>query len=356
MAAPQFYSITEQVAAYMGNELRRGRWRDAMPGRNQLAEELDVSPHTIELAFQLLENERLLVPQGNGRPRRITVPKNEAKTPMMRVAILDHDSPEQTEQWAIVMQQQLLNQGHQPFFADKCLTELGMDVQRVKRLVKRTPADAWVVCSASRAVLEWFANQAVPAFALFGNRQDLPIAGVGPDKAPVLAGVTRHLIHLGHRRISMICRRGLRLPHVTYNIRPFLDELKAAKIVTGLFNLPEWEESDQGFERILNSLFAKTPPTALILDEPYQYHAAYQHISRRGLRVPQDVSLVCQDHHETFVWCKPSVAHIRWSHQPVVRRVVRWVNNLARGRHDRRQTLTKAEYVPGGTVGPVPKR
>ena len=254
------------------------------------------------------------------------------------------------------MQQQLLNQGHQPFFAEKCLTELGMEVRRVAHLVKRTPADAWVVCSGSRAVLEWFAEKELPAFALFGNRQDLPIAGVGPDKAPAMGEVTRHLIQLGHRRISSICRRALRLPHIAYNIRPFLDELEAANITTGLFNLPDWEESEQGFERILDSLFAKTPPTALILDEPYQYHAAYQHISRRGLRVPQDVSLVCQDQHDSFIWCKPSVAHIRWNHQPVVRRVVRWVNNLARGKDDRKQTLTKAEYIPGGTVGPAPKQ
>tara|TARA_B110000881_G_scaffold220573_1_gene246175 strand:+ start:3308 stop:3442 length:135 start_codon:yes stop_codon:yes gene_type:complete len=37
----------------------------------------------------------------------------------------------------------------------------------------------------------------------------------------------------------------------------------------------------------------------------------------------------------------------------VVRRVVQWVNNIARGKDDQQQTLTKAEFVDGGTVGPV---
>lgn len=35
-----------------------------------------------------------------------------------------------------VMRQQLLDQGHSPFFVGKSLTELGMDLRRVARLVK----------------------------------------------------------------------------------------------------------------------------------------------------------------------------------------------------------------------------
>ena len=38
-----------------------------------------------------------------------------------------------------------------------------------------------------------------------------------------------------------------------------------------------------------------------------------------------------------------------------VRRAVRWTSNLAHGKRDVRQTLTKAEFVEGGTIGPVPK-
>ena len=40
MQRSPFLPITEQVAAYLGEELRRGRWKGAMPGRNQLVREL----------------------------------------------------------------------------------------------------------------------------------------------------------------------------------------------------------------------------------------------------------------------------------------------------------------------------
>lgn len=72
-------------------------------------------------------------------------------------------------------------------------------------------------------------------------------------------------------------------------------------------------------------------------------------------RVPEDVSLVCTDADPSFDWCQPPISHIRWDIDPVVRRVVRWVGNVSAGKPDLRQTLTPAEFVPGGTIGPVAK-
>ena len=123
-----------------------------------------------------------------------------------------------------------------------------------------------------------------------------------------------------------------------------------------MITLPAWEETSAGFECVLDSLFRLTPPTALILDEPFLFHATHHHLAGRGLRVPRDVSLVCTDPDPGFGWCRPSVAHIRWDYRPVLRRIVRWTNNIASGKEDRRQTSTKAEFVEGGTVGPAPKR
>jgi len=59
----------------------------------------------------------------------------------------------------------------------------------------------------------------------------------------------------------------------------------------------------------------------------------------------RNVALLAADEHPTFQWFTPPVAHIRWERGPVLRRVVRWVNNVSRGREDRRKSLTKAKLV-----------
>lgn len=345
-------SAVDQVAGHLRSELLRGSLSGTLPGVNPLAEELGVNHKTVRAALRQLEDEGLLADQGRGLQRRIVLRKDHAPS-ALRVALLVSDWGSQD--FMIELWHQLEKAGHTPFYPNKPLLDLGMDARRVARFVRRTEADACVVVSGSREVLEWFAEQETPAFALAGRRTELPIAGIGPDKIPVTAEVTRRLIALGHRRISVMCRRPIRLPRPAKTLLAFLGELQAAGIATGDFNLPDWEESREGFGRALDSLFGPTPPTALILDEPYLYYAVYHYLARRGIRVPQDVSLVCTDGDPGFAWCQPSVAHFHWNQRPVIRRIVRWTNNVSRGKEDKGQTLTKAEFVEGGTVGRASK-
>ncbi|MCF7675977.1 MAG: GntR family transcriptional regulator, partial [Akkermansiaceae bacterium] len=143
-------SHPEQVAAHLRDELRQGRWHGIMPGVLRLGAELGVSRNTMEAALQVLEGEGLLVPQGPGRRRRITVPAGVPTVRRLRVAMLDYEPIAMlSEGYIFELQRQLEEAGHSPFFAAKTLRELGMDVRRVARLVAQTEADAWIVCAGS---------------------------------------------------------------------------------------------------------------------------------------------------------------------------------------------------------------
>ncbi|MFT6178098.1 MAG: DNA-binding LacI/PurR family transcriptional regulator [Paracoccaceae bacterium] len=351
---PDFLTIAEQAAAYLRGELMRGRWSGTIPGTNHLAPKLGINAKTVEAALQLLEQEGLLVGQGAGRRRRIELPEGEIGTPAFRIAILDYEPLALTERWTVELQHLLMEAGCEAFFTEKCLLELRMDVKRVSRMVEQTKADAWVVASGSSEVLGWFAEQETPAFALFGCLEGLPMAGAKPDKPPAYAAATRQLIGLGHRRIAMLAHRERRLPMPGHSERAFLAELAAHGISAGPYNLPDWQGNTDDFHRVLDSLFGVSPPTALIIDGLALFIAAQQFLGKRRLRVPEDVSLVCTDGDPGFARCQPSVAHIHWDHRPVVRRVLRWTTNVASGKEDLRQTLNKAEFIEGGTVGPAP--
>jgi len=93
--------------------------------------------------------------------------------------------------------------------------------------------------------------------------------------------------------------------------------------------------------------------SALNLDQAFLFFAAQQHLAQRGILAPQHVSLVCTAPDPFFSWCQPTIAHFRYDLRPVLRRVVRWTDNVARGKDDRRQSHTKAEFVDGGTIGPA---
>ena len=355
MESLEIRSAVDQVAEHLRKELLRGNLSGTMPGVEPIAKELGVNHKTVRAAMRQLEDQGLLVDQGKGIQRRIVLPRDHAPA-TLRIGLLQGDSNSQGVSYVIEIRHLLEEAGHVPFFPDKSLEDLGMDAGRVADYVEQFDADAWIVSAASRSVLEWFSNYSTPSFALFGGRQGLPIAAAGPNKTPVCSDATRHLISLGHQRISMLIRKQHRIPKPAGSALAFVNELEAANIPWGSFNLPKWEESKGGFNRLLTSLFEYTPPSALIIDEAFLFNAAVFFLASRGIKIPKDVSLICTDADPSFAWCEPSIAHIRWDYQPVVRRIGQWANNVAKGKEDYRQTLTKAEFIKGRTIGRAPQR
>ena len=348
-------SIAEQVAAHLREGIQTGQWTGLMPGRERLAKDLGVSPTTITRALDVLEREGLLFPQGAGKKRQIVLQEHEIKERAQRIGLLLDDSNYHTSAVMLEISHQLEKAGHAPFSPDKTLTDLGRTPQRVIRYMQRIDADAWLITSGPRDVLSAIAELDTPAFALFGRHGGLTIAGARPDKAPPFTSLTQRLLGMGHQRISFLCARQMRHPKKAKLLECFLGELEAAGIKTGEYNCPDWEENQKGFIQVLDSLFKATPPTALILDEAYLFHAAYHYVAQLGLKVPQDVSLVCMDDDPSFLWCRLPVTCIKWDYLPIVRRIVRWTNNVAKGKVDNKQTLTKAKFVEGGTIGPARK-
>ena len=294
----------------------------------------------------------LLSSQGPGKRRSIVL-SDRVPSKSLRLAILTYEPLALTEGYILELQHLLAAAGHTAFFTGHSVTELGSDTQRISKLVANTTVDAWLIVSAPREMLEWFASRPIPVFALFGRRRGLPIAGAGPDKRPATLTATRRLFELGHRRIVYLARRARRLPEPGAVEKAYLAELAVLGLTTSRYNLPDWEETVSGFHECLTSLFRMTPPTALVVDESQFFLAAQQFCARKGLRVPEDVSLICTDDDPHFAWFTPEVTHIRWDRKPVVRRIVRWAAMVSKGKADLRQILTRAEFVEGGTIGPA---
>lgn len=347
-------SISEQVAAHLREEILTGGLVGEMPGAKSLAARLGVNHKTVDAAALLLEKERLLHPQGPGKPRRIVVPSN-APTRALQVAILLYDPDDAKHHYMIDIRDRLVQSGHQAAFAPTTLSELKMDLSRIKRLTQRHPADAWIVQAASREVLEWFSQQPFHAFGLFGRFRNVPIASAGTSKEPAVVAALRELHELGHRKIVMIVQEEQILPHPGPIPRIFLDTLDELGIPSGRYNLPYWQMGADNFRQCLDSLFQHTPPTALFIPEAPMFIAALQHLAYKGIMAPDQVSMICHDPSPAFSWCCPEISHISFDLNPCIRRVLEWAKNVAANKEDKRQVLSKSVFVRGGTIGPPAK-
>lgn len=346
-------TVIEQAASHLRAEILKGRWTGFMPGRRVLARELMVNHSTIQGALELLEADGVLVAEGVGKRRRIA--GTEAHAPRnLRVGLMLYDPPSGKLEYMMDLRHGLEAAGHVVVMPSKSLIELGMNVGRVAREVEKHPADAWMICGGSKDVLEWFAGQNAPAFALFGRRRQIAMAGTGPDKLLAQRASLRRLFALGHRRIVMLAREERRRPVPGEVEQAFLNEIEALGMKTGDYHLPDWKDSPEGLRKCLDELFKITPPSAILVQEVTIFLATQQHLASRGIVAPRDVSLICGDHDDMLSWLHPTVAHIRWDSGAIPGRILRWVNRVARGKNNHRQTFIKADFVDGGTVGPVP--
>lgn len=352
MSQQSFPSVTDQVTQLLREGLVQGRWRGTLPGRDRLADELGVNHKTVEAAMRRLAGKGMLVSQGPGQRRRIVLPDDIGETRELRIRILLYEREDASAHEETEVLSQLQRAGFAAGFALKSLHDLGMNPGRVERFVAKTTTDAWIVVGGSREVLEWFSRQVVPAFALFGTKSGVPIAGGSARKDPSV--VVRALVGLGHRRIVMLTREDRLTPRPALFEQAFLDALEDHGIATGSYHLPHWGNTPVELQRHLDTLFRHTPPTALMVSEPYLFIAVRDHLAQLGIIAPRDVSLISEDQDAAFSWCLPQVAHFQWDFTPIARRVVRWANNVARGKDDRRQTFSMARFIEGGTIGPAP--
>ncbi len=355
MSSLQILSASEQVADYLKGELLRRRWTGTMPGGDRLVSELGIGRETVRAALSQLEDEGLLAPQGRRKRRLITIPEG-INLRHLHVSILLYEKSDRERPYTINLLNQLQERGYTATCATKNLHDLGMDAKRVARFIAQTPADAWVVIAGPYEVLEWFSGQPVPAIGMFGRVSGLPIATASVRNIPPLIAGVRKLISHGHQRIVMLAREERRKPVPGLMEQAFLDEMSAQGLPTGPYNLPDWDDTPAGLLARLDMLFLHSPPSALILGDTALFIPVQQFLARRGLLVPERVSLFIADSDLAFAWASPPISRIRWDHRPVVRRILRWADNVANGREDRSQTFFKAKFVEGGTIGPVTEK
>jgi DNA-binding LacI/PurR family transcriptional regulator len=122
---------------------------------------------------------------------------------------------------------------------------------------------------------------------------------------------TRHLIELGHRRIAIIGG-----PPDLWSSRARLDGYRAALQAAGLSPEPELIRQDYflvsgGRAQAAELLSLPRPPTAIVAGNDAQAFGVLQVLAERGLRAPDDLSVVGFDDLPVASWASPALTTVR---------------------------------------------
>lgn len=143
---------------------------------------------------------------------------------------------------------------------------------------------------------------------------DVPSVGSANWSGGLVA--TRHLIDLGHRRIAAITG-----PADMMCSRARLDGYRSAMASAGLEVDPAWERFgsfyvEGGRDAARELLALPDPPTAVFAGNDLQALGVYEAAHERGLRLPDDLSVVGYDDIAPARWVTPALTTV---HQPLRR-------------------------------------
>ena len=191
---------------------------------------------------------------------------------------------------------------------------------------------------------------------------DMPVVHVGDslriDQDQAMDDMVAHLTELGHTKIAYLSG----LPHrAPYHPR-FISLVKALN-ARGLSIEPDrivsgksvaCVDEAEGFRAMNELLDRRTEFTAVYAINDLVAMGAIRALKQRGLRVPEDISVVGNDWLEVYRWVTPTLATMEGYAVEIGNRLMNlMIERIAMKPHEEHTIIVK--YVPGESVGPAKK-
>lgn len=305
-----------QAVDLLKEEIGAGRLAGPLPGQRELAKRIRVSRVTLQKALSLLEQDGWVSPS---KPR------------CRRVILIDHAShlgqDHQCHGKTIVTLAPLkmaempatvrLDHSHLNSYCSEVgirLMHRVLDVahlkrpsHRLKEFVKQNPADLYLLLLSSKETQEWFGRTQTPCIVLGTAWPHCKLSSADWDQHALGLHAGGVLTRMGHTRVGMIYPDPSK-----HGIELFVEGLKKASPDMHL-TLARQDDAPESILRALISLVqnSKGRPTAIILPRVFYVMVAISALPSMGLKIPENISILCLVYDETFRYFHPNVAAYR---------------------------------------------
>lgn len=360
LTQPRRVLLADQVAQAIEDEIAAQRWREWLPSERSLQKILNVSRQTVRAALaRLAARKRIEVSPYRGY-RIMPLPARSKKAataaPPRELGLICSEPVYRMPPRFI----QVLD-----IFRGLC-AEAGLNLEILEgqrfmrtdpgrimpRLLRTHPKACWILVLASRRMLEWFERSATPA-VVYGNvYSGMSLNCTGINYHACIRHATSHLLAKGHRRIGFVAY-DLRRAGEEDSWRGFQEAMAGHQDAVPLVLERPDGDADALCRQLDGALRARQRPTAFVVSHTHHYATVATHLALRGLRVPDDVSLICRSEDPFLQFLRPTPAIYRANMEVAARLLFDLVRRAIDGTaRPGDQRLLMPELVPGGSVTP----
>ncbi len=353
---PKRFPLAVQAAGTIKKAIEDGTWTEYLPSERRLGDMLRVSRPTIRTALLLLGKEGLIDMHPGRRkrvrqaPRKIPRQQNKmvglvAHVPMTHATLTAYQSISE-------MRAHLAEHG---FTTDIliCPTHSPrLQRRKLEEFVRQNRVFCCVLLSVSREIQEWFSQHSVPALVLGSCHAKAKLPSLDVDHRSVCRHAAGIFLAKGHRRIALVVPNsglaGDLASEAGFSeaVAQRADRDGASAIVV------RHKGTAQSITAKLDALFnSPRPPTALLVARPQHVFVVIIYLLKRGLAVPETVSLIARDYDPLFQFVSPAITHYTFEEGGFAPRLSKlMLQMVSHGYLASEPTVIFPDYFPGGTV------
>jgi DNA-binding LacI/PurR family transcriptional regulator len=351
-------SLPAQTAAVVLAEIRRGRWREWLPGERQLSRDLRVSRGTVRTALGILERQEIVTPVSSQGHRIVVRPRQSAaRRAKPVIGLLSPEPLEARRPYFAMMLDHLQESAHArgwEFRRYYGASYFGLTAEsHLSRLVSDSRCACWILARATRVAQAWFSKRGVPAVVSGHTYEGIALPSIDVDHR----GAGRHagttLARHGHRTAALVVSRE-RLPGLLVGEAGFLEGFRDSAGVENVILRVPYDGDDAALTAaVAKALEQPQRPTAVVTETPNQYLTVFSLLAQLRLVVPRDVSLVSRLDDPFLAHLTPEPARYRVSPVGFARALTTLLTHLVNG-----EKLPVAvreivpEFIKGASIGP----
>jgi len=351
---PRRLSLCVQTANAIRKAIDEGAWTEFLPSERRLCEMFQVSRPTIRTALHQLAKDGLLSIQQGRRNRLLKTPGRAAPDRGHLVGLVTHEPfshmSQVTYQSIGEMRTYLAKHGIVSEVLVCPLHGARAQQQKLEAFVRQNRVLCCLLLSVSYELQHWFATHSIPALVLGSCHPDVQLPSLDVDYRSVCRHAAGIFLGKGHRHLALV------VPHS--NVAGDLaseqgfQEAVAKHGQGARATIVRHNGTAQAITAKLDAVFqGPQPPTALLIAKPQHVFIVIIYLLKRGLSVPDTVSLIARDYDHLFEVVHPQIAHYSLADNPLAHRSSRLMLQLARrGMLPPQPSLIFPKYVPGATV------
>ena len=350
---PRRITLSAQAAAALRRAIAGNLWREFLPSERRLCDLLQVSRPTVRTALHTLAEEGL-IEICHGRRIRLRPQRRTATAPQSRlVALVSHQPIARLTltayQGISEMRAQLAKHG---FITEEfvCLGRTATTQRRkLEAFLRQNRVFCCLLISVSREVQEWFAAHAIPALVLGSCPDAVKLPSLDVDYRAVCRHAAGTFLRAGHRRLAFLVP-DLGIAGDLASEEGFCAGVAARPGLAGASATVIRHNGtavDLG-AKLAGLLRAPQPPTALLVARPVHTITVLVHLLRKGIRVPETISVLARDHDAVYA---NALSHYAFETGAFAHRLSRlMLKMVGRGHLPAEPSLIFPRYVSQDTV------